>query len=422
MADVASPQYPQPPAPGAGMLNPLQAIGLVNAVTQLRTSQADLASKQATGAAYQNALNPDGSVDQAKLSATLQGDPAAAYGMPETASRMLQQSTAQTDLDAKRNGFIVDALGATADDPKLSLDKVRSLAVTLGRNLRLPASQVNNWLDGLPKGREALRGELIKMRNLAIGSAGSSTPTDTGLTPEGAPIVSSRGGFNYATAGGGLPKGLAPGEAGVMESSAGRAAALQSTASTSPQYRADLANLKQMSQVLDIGGPTVPYEKKFAQLAQRFGLPSTLTPDQLTSVEEFDKTANAIALRQGASLGGTDASRVLSVGSTPSSSMSRLGRQGVVSMLEGSQDFIDHAREQWLEARAAGASASQHDQWMHSFGKNYDPRVFQFARMDRTAKQKFIDTLSPAEIPAFEQSFKNAAAHGWVEPLTREGK
>ena len=151
-------------------------------------------------------------------------------------------------------------------------------------------------------------------------------------------------------------------------------------------------------------------------------MPSTLTPDQLQSAEEFDKLSNTIALNQGKALGGTDAARVLSVGATPGTSMSRLGREGVVSLLEGNQDYIDKAREQWLEARASGTPASRHDEFMHSFGKNFDVRVFQFNKLDRENKQKYLHTLAPSEIPAFEQSYKNAAAHGWVEPLTKDSR
>ena len=420
MADISS-LYPQAPAAPtnalASAMSPLQMIGAAQGIAHLRAFQSDQASRQATGAAFQGALNPDGSIDQSRLSTSLQNDPAAAYGMPETTQKMLTQASGQFNLDAARNKFLIDGLGSAANDPNINLGKVQSLAVTMARNLKIPGAHVNNWLDGMPADKPGIQARLTEMRNLAIGSAGLSTPTESGVNEEGAAITAPRDVYNYKTAGGGIPSGLAPGEGGLMESSAGRASALQGTASTSPQYRADLANLKQMSKVLDIGGPTVAYEKKFGQLAQRFGLPSTLTLDQLKASEEFDKIANNIALSQGKALGGTDATRVLSVGSTPSSSMSRYGREGVISLLEGNQDYVDRAREQWLEARSNNTPASKHDQFMHSFGKNFDVRVFQFNRLDRANKQKFVDTLDRSEIPAFEQSYKNAAAHGWVDPL-----
>ena len=421
MGDSISNLYPQPVASSSQnvLLSPKDAVGLAAAATQLQAIQREMGARQAIGSAYQGALNDDGTIDMGKLSSTLQASPAAAYGMQEATSRMLAQQQAQLALNAKQNQFIWDAVGSVANDPTLDRDKVRNIAVTLARNLKIPGQYVNGWLDNLPQDKAGLRNQLIQFRNLATGSAGVSTPTDTGLSPEGAPITAPRDVYSYRTAGGGIPSGLAPGESVLMGSAAERAAALQASASTSPQYRADLENLKAMSKTLDIGGPTVKYEKALGQIAQRFGLPSTLTPDQLASAEEFDKLTNSIALNQGKALGGTDAARVLSVGATPSSSMSRLGREGVIGLLQGNQDFIDRAREQWLDARAAGTPASQHDQFMHSFGKNYDVRVFQFARLNRDAQQKFIHTLSPAEIPAFEQSYQNAEAHGWVPALTR---
>lgn len=421
MADgsVPAPQYPQAqPAPASlATMNPLQVVATANYAQQLKNSQQTMAANQATGEAFQGALNDDGSVDMSKVSDALRNDPRAAYNLPETTAKMLAQRSGQFDLDAASNKFVVDAIGSVADEPKLTKDKVISLGTTLARNLKIPAPMINNWLDTMPNDQAGMRSKLIQMRNIATGSAASATPTDTGLNSEGAPVTAPRSTYNYRTAGGGMPSALAPGEKDVMEASAARASALQATASTSPQYRADLDNLKQMSKVLDIGGPTVPYETKFAQIAQRFGLPSTMTLDQLGASEEFNKIANTIALNQGKALGGTDAARVLSVGATPSSSMSRYGREGVTSLLQGNQDYIDRAREQWLEARQAGTGVAKHDQFMHEFGKNFDVRAFQFNRLDRENKQKFINTLSPAEIPAFEQSYKNAAAHGWVDPL-----
>jgi hypothetical protein len=424
--DVASPQYPTAPTPGGGLasLNPLQIIGAANALTQNRYLQADMASKQATGAAFQSALNPDGSVDQPRLSTALQASPEAAWGMPETTSRMLQQTSAQTDLDAKRNQFILDSVGATANDPKLNADKVRSLGVTLARNLRIPAPMINNWLDDLPKGKDALRQKLIQMRNMATGSANLSTPTPTGITPEGAPITAPRDVYNYQTRGGGLPSGLAPGEQGLSESAAGRAATLQATASTSPQYHSDLENLRQDSAVMgNLGGPSQDVEKKLNQLSTRVaGFGVTMSPDQLRASESFDKIASNIALNQAKMLGGTDSTRSMSVGATPNSGMSRYGRDGVIDMLQGNQDAVDAARQAWLDARSKGASAGSHDIFMNKISKVLDPRVFQFNRLSRDNQQKFYSQMPAAEIPAFEAKYEAGVKRGWVQPPKPAGQ
>jgi hypothetical protein len=401
------------------MSNPLQVIGVAQGITQLQAFQRDQASRQAIGQAYQGALNPDGSVDQARLSTALQNDPNAAYGLPDTTTRMLAQTAAQTDLDAKRNQFIVDSIGATANDPKLTADKVRSLGVTLARNLRIPAPMINNWLDDMPSDQKGMRQKLIQMRNIATGSANSSVPTPTGITPEGAPVTAPRDVYNYSTAGGGIQSGLAPGEQGLSESAAGRAANLQATASTSPQYHADLDNLRTDSAVMgNLGGPTQDVEKKLNQLSTRLaGFGITMSPDQLRASESFDKIASNIALNQAKMLGGTDSTRSMSVGATPNSGMSRFGRDGVIDMLQGNQDAVDAARNAWLDARSKGASAGSHDLFMNKLNKVLDPRVFQFNRLNRDNQQKFLSQMSPADIPAFEQKYAASVARGWVQPL-----
>src|SRR5262249_31615550 len=91
--------------------------------------------------------------------------------------------------------------------------------------------------------------------------------------------------------------GLAPGETELTGAPAERAGRLQATASTSPQYHADLENLRQISTGAATG-PTADIEKKLNQLSQRFGFGVTMTPDQLAKTEEFDKIANQISLNQ----------------------------------------------------------------------------------------------------------------------------
>ena len=331
---------------------------------------------------------------------------------------MLTQGAGQFDLDAARNKFAVDAIGATANDPNLTADKVRSLGVTLARNLRIPAPMINNWLDGLPSDRKGLQQKLIQMRNIATGSANSSVPTPTGITPEGAPVTAPRDVYNYSTAGGGLPSGLAPGETGLAESAAGRAANLQATASTSPQYHADLENLRQDSSVMgNLGGPTQDVEKKLNQLSTRLaGFGITMSPDQLRASESFDKIASNIALNQAKMLGGTDSTRSMSVGATPNSGMSRYGRDGVIDMLQGNQDAVDAARNAWIDARSKGATAGSHDIFMNQISKVLDPRIFQFNRLSRDNQQKFYSQMPPAQIPAFEAKYEASVKRGWVDP------
>jgi hypothetical protein len=216
-----------------------------------------------------------------------------------------------------------------------------------------------------------------------------------------------------------MPTGLAPGEQGLAESTSGRAARLQSTAATSPQYHADLDNLKQESKVLDnLGGPTFETEKKLNQLATRLGgFGITMTPDQLKAGESFDKIANQISLNQSQMFHGSDAGLHTVVGANPSSSMSKFGREGVIDMLQGNQDAIDITRKAWLKARANGAPASSYDLFAEQMGNQIDPRVFQFNRLSRDNQQKFLSQMGPQQVGEFEQKYKTAIGNKWVKPL-----
>lgn len=429
MADVNA-LYPQPAPVQPGILNgdPSKIIGVVGALNQNALFQQQFNARRAIGSAYQKAIRPDGSIDTPTLMREIKSDPDAAFMAGEAASGALSRegqqignTTAQTELDAKRNAFIVDGLGALADDPKLSLDKVRNVAVTYARNLKIPGAVVNSWLDNLPKDPKALRDNLNQMRTLAVGSTGTATRVTGPPDASGAPQSMPMGAAIHA---GTMPTALAPGEAGLAESAAGRAAKLQASASTSQQYHADLENLKADSKILDnLGGPSFEVEKKLNQFSSRLGgFGITMTPDQLRAGESFDKIANQISLNQSQLFHGSDAGLHTVVGANPSTSMSKFGREGVIDMLHGNQDAIDVTRKAWLKARANGAKPGDYDLFAERMGQEVDPRVFQFNRLSRENQQKFLSQMDPSDLKEFEGKFKTAVENKWVKPLKAAGE
>src|ERR1700759_611596 len=93
MSDLGNPLaslYPAPPKNNSLASNPLQVLGLVSQLNANARFNQEFGAKKAVGAAFQNALNPDGSVDQAKLVQGLQ-NPDAAYAAPEAIGTMLDQ-------------------------------------------------------------------------------------------------------------------------------------------------------------------------------------------------------------------------------------------------------------------------------------------------------------------------------------------
>lgn len=424
-ANALASLYPQPVAPSQGnalMNDPAKALALVGQLNQNALFQQQFASRKAIGQAYQGAIQPDGSIDTPSLMRAIQQSPDAAFmageasaGALDRQGKQISNTTAQLEQDTKKNSFLVDALGSLADDPKLNADKVRNVAVTLARNLKLPGSMVNAWLYDLPKDQAGLRDRLTQMRNVAIGSAGTAVRVEGAPDASGAPQRTPLGAANYS---GTTPVGLAPGEAALSESAGARAAKLQSSASTSPQYHADLENLRQESKVMgSVGGPTTETEKKINQIASRFGFSVSMTPDQLKSVESFDKIANQISLNQSTMFHGSDAGLHTVVGANASTSMSQYGREGVIDMLHGNQDAIDVMRKTWLQARANGAKPGDYDMFAERMGQEIDPRVFQFNRLSRDNQQKFLSQMEPEDLKEFEDKFKNAVSKKWVKPL-----
>jgi hypothetical protein len=418
------PAAPQPQAP----LNPLSLLDAAGKVNALAQFSKDYQARQATGDAYAAARRPDGTTDFNRLATGLAARPATNWLGRENASTILEQRgrdignvASQYALSAKRQLDAVDLFGSIADKP--TPEGVRTVAASLAAR-GVPAVEIGPMLDELrrAKGPAQYQDILGRYRRMAIGAAGTAQPVEAapgpGLTPQRQPLGSALS-QGSESPGGSFATGMPVGEELPAAGAAGRASDLAGSGSASAQYHADLENLKQTSKALGtIGGPTAEFEKKLAQLSSRFGLPSTMTPDQLKSFEEFDKIANQISTSQAGRLGAaTDAGRHMVVGANPSTSMSSYGREGVIDMLQGNQDMIDRARETWLDAKGRGAPANSFDTFMHQFSKTADPRVFQFNRLNRENQQKFLEQLGPDELPEFERRYKEAIARKWVKPL-----
>jgi hypothetical protein len=223
MSDVNA-LYPQPTQQSTNFMagDPSKVIGLVGAINQNALFNQTLNARKAIGQAYQSAIQDDGSIDTPALMKSIKENPDAGFlageasqGALSRQGQAISNTTAQLDQNAKQNGFIVDSLGALADDPKLNIDKVRGVATTLARNLKIPGQILNGWIDGLPRDPAQLSQSLKQMRNLATGSANLSTRVAAPPSDSGQPQTTTLGAANYK---GTMPTGLAPGEQGLAES------------------------------------------------------------------------------------------------------------------------------------------------------------------------------------------------------------
>jgi hypothetical protein len=386
MPDNVSALYPQPVAPGGNALlsDPAKAIGLLSAAQDLRLKNQQfnaLAQQPEAALAGQNIANTTAQLKQ-----------------NEEASQIAAHYFGTLPDNAKPEDVYRMKMAIRAVHPNISAQTINTVADTV---LRDPVSLTN--------GLKTVR--MIGVAPETIAGRVQGPPASSGA-PTSIP---------YSTAArlpGQMETGLAPGEQGLAEGAAERASKLQMTASTSPQYHADLENLRQESKVMgSVGGPTTETEKKVNQIASRFGFSVSMTPEQLKSVESFDKIANQISLNQSQFFHGSDAGLHTVVGANPSTSMSQFGREGVIDMLHGNQDAIDVSRKAWLKARANGAAPKDYDLFAERMGQEIDPRVFQFNRLSRENQQKFLSQMDRDDIPEFEQKYQAAVKNKWVKPL-----
>lgn len=389
MADgnTLSSLYPQPPAqtaaPNALLSDPAKAIGLMDSATRLRllNDQYDALSQQ-PGAALQG--------------------------------QQISNQTSQMEQNEKASQIAAHYFGTLPDDAK-SDDVMRMKMAIRAVHPNISASTINTIADTALRDPKGIKNGLNTLRTIGVSPESMVSRVTGPPSASGAPTTVPA---TSAIRSGQMETGLAPGEQPLAEGAAERAARLQATASTSPQYHADLENLRQESKVMgSVGGPTTDTEKKVNQIASRFGFTVSMSPDQLKSTESFDKIANQISLNQSQFFHGSDAGLHTVVGANPSTSMSQFGREGIIDMLHGNQDAIDVTRKAWLAARANGAAPKDYDLFAERMGQEVDPRVFQFNRLSRDNQQKFLSQMDPGDLKEFEEKFKNAVSHKWVKPL-----
>jgi hypothetical protein len=116
MADSAS-IFDQANKPGVALANPLDTYQKAGAVNYLMNQNKRFQADQAAGQATLNALNPDGSWNQAALGAGLQANPASALAAGDALTRGQAQQGQQQTQGLQRNAAIVNATTAALKAP-----------------------------------------------------------------------------------------------------------------------------------------------------------------------------------------------------------------------------------------------------------------------------------------------------------------
>lgn len=410
--------YPQPPQQqsGVGALSAPQALGLLESITRNQILMQDLRGRNAVGQAYQQSIQPDGTFDQPGFNAMIRSNPDAAWMAGEAIPHALDIARSQAGNMLQQNQAAYSLLGSL---PKNATDEdVRGLQTNLSRVFK---GQNTAAIEAIAEKIKSLHGKaradyITQLQTGAIGPSGIAGLVSAPPSPSGAPTQQTLQERLYS-GNGPQAVGQSPGEPTLQEASAAGAAALESTGPKTNQIHADLENLRQLNKDIPIQGPTAEFEKKLNQVGARLGIGVTMTRDQLAKSEEFDKIANQLSLNQSTLFHGSDAGLHTVVAANPNLGMSRYGRDGVIDMLQGNQDAVDRTRQLWFDARRRGATANSYNDFINQSSKVVDPRVFQFNRMSKENQQKFLSDMDPAELPGFEQKYKDSIAKGWVKPL-----
>jgi hypothetical protein len=441
MADVNS-LYPAPPQQNQSLLSgdPTKLLGLVGQLNQNALFQQTFKARKAIGGAYQGAIGEDGSIDQQKLMQGIKDNPDAGFmageasaGALDRQGKQISNTSAQLDQNAKQNAFLVDSLGSLADDPKLNYDKVRNVAVTYARNLKLPGEMVNGWLSGLPKETTKLRESLIQMRNLATGSSNLSTPTAIGITPQNAPVTGTRGQFNYGSAGGdgaGSPTGRGPGivtapAPGVAEAQArtdvGSADAYIGASQAAGKYGQRVNPLRQAIPILekmketDIGPTSERWNDiKSTAVSLGAGKLAGIDPEQIKDYNELKKYFNQYTSQAAATMGPkTNDGLATAVTSNPNVHMDKLSALELSKVALGVERMQQAGVLEFNSKVDRGeATPGGFNKFMVDWGTKQDPRAFVYDLMSKEQQEKLKKTLPPAELNKIRNGMNIADRHG----------
>lgn len=421
--------YPQPNQGGVGGMNPLQLIGTIGQINNNALFQKEFAAKQAVGGAFQNALNPDGSIDQAKLSTGLQ-NPAAAYAAPEAIGSMLQQrgqsianNRAQFELGASQNAATMNILGPLINDPNPTYAKLQNLAPTLAR-IGVPANMINGYLQGAPRDPAALKAYLANVNNMAMGPAASSGRVEGPPTAEGAPTQIGLGQAVHLGAGGapaaapaaplGITTGMSPGQNEAQKnvgSSSG--AQLAGDLANSNNFRRSVYPLEQAIPALErLGtagsGPGSDTFNNVKSFIQTLGIPG-VDAGKIKDYDEASKYLTDFVNQTGNS--GTNDKLAAAFAGNPST---KISNAAAVDVAKSALSLRRMQQGQVTEWQNANLPDDQYSKWASKWQTQQDPRAYGFDLMSADAQQKLVSSLKGADRTKFIASLQAADRSGVV--------
>ncbi len=454
MADVASIFANQKPPQG------LAGMSLGDLINVARGAQ-QLGSEQALGGIVQKNTDPEtGDLNFSGASKDSAAGPQ--FGAAERLHKMIELQSAQQAKNRDAADYLQTKIGAAITNPtEANINSAFMLAhKVMGPSASYTA--LRQAYDALPTAA-AKKSFLADMNNQMQG-IGGTIPAIPTISEKGRPILTTPAAAAREAAGAPgsetvpgrqpqqpaaataptAPRGsmVAGPEAGSVEAQSigakGAAEAVNSlhaAADNVPNTRALLDNLQALSSHAGTG-PTTDLEQKLNSAYLR-AFPGengpTMSAKDLAATEKFGKYAEQIAGQQAGQVHATDSFLSNAYKSNPSLLMSKIGREGVIKVLNGNNDAIEAQRGAWLDYKNGLTDGREHTEkeyrdWLHKFNRGYDfrtgkpdagaqfdPRVFQYARLSPEERVEFRREMIPKDqMKTFAAKLGKATERGWI--------
>lgn len=415
-------------------------VGLQGSITQNRLLEMQAQGKEQLGRAIQEATDPNGVVDQVKLSEILKrpenwaaAQEGAGTGLALQASQLANQGAG---MDIAKAGYtsLGTLWGARASQSQgdINPDDLRQDVLELVARNGLDPKQAISILRSIPSDKKLTRAYATGGFLQALGPGGMAAPAPAAPGEEGETRQQTAGQFVAESLGAAKPtEAAAPTEAakpgvttGVPPAKAaalpiGGAAAAQAAArladlgAQTAERKGILNNMLADASEFTSGPASEELKTAIAAINEVFG--TKFNVERVAAQERFDKLANQIALAQAGALNITDARTETAMGANPNSRLSNLGIEGVIAMLKGTEDAIAAKDEAFQDAIDDGEiEPEEYFRFSRKWNENYDPRVFQSVYLTQEQKLKMLRGLSKAELAEFKRKYNFAVENGWI--------
>lgn len=225
-----------------------------------------------------------------------------------------------------------------------------------------------------------------------------------------------------------VPAGPPLGAQGAAELTAQRSAEqgveLGRQADQVPTMMATLGNMRTMLSQFNTG-PGAAWTREMVNSWNRVAPPTMqIRVEGTAAQEEFVKLSTQLAQQQFQALGGTGANEQLAsaMRTSPNETLSRMGNQSIIALLQGNADAIRVKNEEWQRWLASGRGPETYGQFSSEFNRSFDPRFFQAVYMSPESRRQMMNAMSETERREFNRNFRAAIERGWIRLPEQPGQ